>query len=50
MEMELKNIIEQLKTEGVKEADKKAQEIITAAEENAKKIVSEAMAASSVAS
>ena len=39
MEMELKNIIEQIKKEGVDEADKKATSILSQAEEKAKNIV-----------
>ncbi len=42
MEMELKNIIEKIKQEGVEEAEKKSSAIVAEAEEKARKIVQEA--------
>ena len=42
MEMELKNIIEKIKAEGVEEADKHASTIVEEAEAKAKKIIEEA--------
>ena len=42
MEMELKNIIEKIKTEGVEEAQKQQEEIVSKAEDKAKKIIQDA--------
>jgi V/A-type H+/Na+-transporting ATPase subunit E len=44
MSVQLKELLEKIKTEGVKEAEDKASEIIRQAEDNAKKILTEAKA------